>query len=235
MITCIRQNSTTRHMNNIVKHVLFDLDGTLVDTAPDLANALNRTLVNHGSQPLTFEAIRPSVSLGGVAMIKLGFNLDETDPSFNPLRNEFLTIYRDNLSHHSRLFPGMERVLTRLEQINASWGIVTNKPGWLTNPLMQTLQLDTRTDCIVSGDTLEFRKPHPAPLLHACELLQCKPEETLYVGDARRDIEAGANAGMTTLVAAYGYIDKTETPEHWGADGIINSPKELLSWVQADG
>ena len=222
-------------MNNIVKHVLFDLDGTLVDTAPDLAYALNRTLVNHGRQPLTFEAIRPSVSLGGVAMIKLGFDLDETDPGFNPLRNEFLTKYRDNLSQHSRLFPGMERVLTGLEQINASWGIVTNKPGWLTNPLMQTLQLDTRTDCIVSGDTLEFRKPHPAPLLHACELLQCKPEETLYVGDARRDIEAGANAGMTTLVAAYGYIDSTENPENWGADGLVNSPEEILSWVQADG
>lgn len=222
-------------MNNNVKHVLFDLDGTLVDTAPDLANALNQTLISHDRQPLPFETIRPTVSLGGVAMVKLGFKLDETDPDFTPLRNEFLAIYRDNLSHHSRLFPGMEQVLARLEEMNASWGIVTNKPSWLTNPLMQALRLDTRTGCIVSGDTLEQRKPHPAPLLHACELLRCQPEETLYVGDARRDIEAGVNAGMTTLVAAYGYIETTENPENWGADGLINYPQEILSWVRVDG
>ena len=218
-------------MNSNVRCILFDLDGTLVDTAPDLANALNRTLVNHGRQPLTFDAIRPSVSLGGVAMIKLGFNLDESDPDFTPLRNEFLAIYRDNLSHHSRLFPGMEQVLAGLDEINASWGIVTNKPGWLTNPLMEALHLDTRTDCIVSGDTLEQRKPHPAQLFHACELLQRVPAETLYVGDARRDIEAGVNAGMTTLVAAYGYIDTNENPENWGADGMVDSPEEIMAWV----
>lgn len=220
-------------MNNSVSCVLFDLDGTLVDTAPDLAYALNRALINHGRQALPFETIRPSVSLGGAAMVKLGFNLDETDPEFTPLRNEFLAIYRDNLSRRSRLFPGMERVLVRLEEMNVSWGIVTNKPGWLTNPLMQALQLDTRTACIVSGDTLEQRKPHPAPLLHACELLQSTPEETVYVGDARRDIEAGASAGMTTLVAAYGYIEISENPADWGADGLVDSPEEILSWVRA--
>ena len=220
-------------MNNNVNCVLFDLDGTLVDTAPDLAYALNRTLINHGRQALPFETIRPSVSLGGVAMVKLGFNLDETDPGFTPLRNEFLAIYRDNLSRHSRLFPGMEQVLVRLEEMNVSWGIVTNKPGWLTNPLMQALQLDTRTACIVSGDTLEQRKPHPAPLLHACELLQSAPEETVYVGDARRDIEAGASAGMATLVAAYGYIEVSENPADWGADGLVDSPEEILSWARA--
>ena len=221
-------------MNSNVRCILFDLDGTLVDTAPDLANALNRTLVNHGRQPLTYDAIRPSVSLGGVAMIKLGFNLDESDPDFTPLRNEFLAIYRDNLSHHSRLFPGMEQVLAGLDEIKASWGIVTNKPGWLTNPLMEALHLDTRTACIVSGDTLEQRKPHPAQLFHACELLQRVPAETLYVGDARRDIEAGVNAGMTTLVAAYGYIDTNENPENWGADGMIDSPEEIMAWVSPD-
>lgn len=222
-------------MNNNVSCVLFDLDGTLVDTAPDLADALNRTLIKHGREELPFGTIRPSVSLGGVAMVKLGFNLDETDPGFTPLRNEFLAIYRDNLSRHSRLFPGMEQVLVRLEEMNVSWGIVTNKPGWLTNPLMQALQLDTRTACIISGDTLEQRKPHPAPLLHACELLQSNPEDTVYVGDARRDIEAGASAGMTTLVAAYGYIDTSENPADWGADGLVESPEEILSWVRVNG
>ncbi len=222
-------------MSNGISCVLFDLDGTLVDTAPDMAHALNRTLVNHGRQPLAFEAIRPSVSLGGVALVKLAFNLDEADPELAPLREEFLAIYRDNLSRESRLFPGMEQVLDGLEGIDASWGIVTNKPGWLTNPLMQDLQLDARSGCIVSGDTLEQRKPHPAPLLHACELLQRNPEETVYVGDARRDIEAGASAGMTTLVAAYGYIDEAEDPEDWGADGLVESPEEILAWLRVNG
>ena len=219
-------------MNNSVRCVLFDLDGTLVDTAPDLANALNQTLANHGKQPLPFDAIRPSVSLGGAALVRSGFNLRETDPGFTPLRDEFLEIYRDNLAHHSCLFPGMEQVLSELEQKRVSWGIVTNKPAWLTDPLMQELELDARTDCIVSGDTLEHRKPHPAPLLHACDILKCVPEETLYVGDARRDIEAGTSAGMTTLVATYGYIDTADNPESWGADGLVDSPAEILAWIQ---
>ena len=226
---------TTAQPNNGIGCVLFDLDGTLVDTAPDMANALNRTLVNHGRQPLAFETIRPSVSLGGVALVKLAFELDEADPELDRLRKEFLAIYRDNLSRESCLFPGMELVLAGLEEISASWGIVTNKPAWLTNPLMQDLQLDARTGCIVSGDTLEQRKPHPAPLLHACELLQRNPGETVYVGDARRDIEAGASAGMTTLVAAYGYIDKADNPDDWGADGLVESPEEILSWVRVTG
>ena len=226
---------TTAQPNNGISCVLFDLDGTLVDTAPDMANALNRTLVNHGRQPLAFETIRPSVSLGGVALVKLAFELDEADPELDRLRKEFLAIYRDNLSRESCLFPGMELVLAGLEEISASWGIVTNKPAWLTNPLMQDLQLDVRTGCIVSGDTLEQRKPHPAPLLHACDLLQCNPGETVYVGDARRDIEAGASAGMTTLVAAYGYIDRADNPDDWGADGLVDSPEEILSWVRVNG
>lgn len=219
-------------MDNNVTNVLFDLDGTLVDTAPDMADALNRALANHGRRPLAFETIRPSVSMGGVALVKLAFGLDEAEPEFFRLRDEFLAIYRDNLSHHSRLFPGMEQVLAGLEEIDASWGVVTNKPGWLTNPLMEALQLDTRTGCIVSGDTLEHRKPHPAPLLHACELLQCNPGNTIYVGDDRRDVEAGTSAGMATLVAAYGYIGTGENPEDWGADGMVDHPEEILHWVQ---
>ena len=218
-------------MRNNIKHVLFDLDGTLVDTAPDLAFALNRTLAGRGREPLPFETIRPSVSLGGAALVKLGFGVDETDPEFSTLRNEFLDIYRDNLCTHSRLFPGMEQVLDRLDQCGMSWGIVTNKPAWLTDPLMQALQLDARTPCIVSGDTLEQRKPHPAPLLHACELLQCAPRETVYIGDDRRDVAAGMSAGMATLVACYGYIAVNEEPGDWGADGFIESPEDILAWV----
>ena len=220
-------------MRNNIRHVLFDLDGTLVDTAPDLAFALNRALVGRGRKPLPFETIRPSVSLGGAALVKLGFGLDMADPEFTPVRDEFLAIYRDNLSKHSRLFPGMELVLDRLEQTGVSWGIVTNKPAWLTDPLMQALQLDARTPCIVSGDTLEQRKPHPAPLLHACKLLQCEPRETVYIGDDRRDVAAGTSAGMATLVASYGYIAPDEEPLNWGADGFIDSPKDILPWIRA--
>ena len=220
-------------MRTKVRYVLFDLDGTLVDTALDMASALNQALATHGKPPLPFEKIRPVVSLGSAAMILAGFNITETATDFIPLRDEFLEIYRNNLTRHSRLFPGMEQVLAELEKNGSRWGIVTNKPGWLTRPLLQGLGLDTRTNCIVSGDTLNHRKPHPAPLLHACQLLNCAPNDTLYAGDARRDVEAGINAGMTTLVAAYGYIGAADDPESWGADGLINSPAEILRWINA--
>ena len=221
-------------MNNAINNVLFDLDGTLVDTAGDLAQALNRTLLNHGREALPHEAIRPYVSLGGMALVKLGFGPDRTEPEFDALREELLASYSDKLCQYSRLFPGMERLLDRLDETGVAWGIVTNKPGWLTNPLMQALQLDERAGCIVSGDTLEQRKPHPAPLLHACELLRRRPVSALYVGDARRDIEAGLSAGMTTLVAAYGYIGAGEDPATWGAHGYVNAPAEILPWIYPD-
>lgn len=216
------------------KHALFDLDGTLVDTAPDLADALNGTRANHGLPPLPFEAIRPTVSLGGAAMIQAGFGVAEADAGFIPLRDEFLALYRDGVARRSRLFPGMEQVLARLEENGVPWGIVTNKSGWLTTPLAQALGLAARARCIVSGDTVEQPKPHPAPLLHACKLLGCAPPEALYVGDAKRDMEAGRRAGMTTIVAAYGYIEAGENPADWQADGLIRHPAELLDWFGGD-
>ena len=216
------------------KRALFDLDGTLVDTAPDLADALNGTRADHGLPPLSFEAFRPTVSLGGAAMIRAGFGVAEADADFIPLRDEFLARYRDGLARRSRLFPGMERVLSRLEENGVPWGIVTNKPSWLTDPLAQALGLDARTRCIVSGDTVEQPKPHPAPLLHACKLLECAPQEALYVGDAKRDMEAGRRAGMTTIVAAYGYIEAGENPADWRADGLVHQPAEILDWIGWD-
>ena len=216
------------------KRALFDLDGTLVDTAPDLADALNRTRANHSLPPLPFEAIRPTVSLGGAAMIRAGFGVAEADPGFIPLRDEFLTLYREGVARRSRLFPGMEQVLARLEDNGVPWGIVTNKSGWLTTPLTQALGLAARARCIVSGDTVEQPKPHPAPLLHACKLLGCAPPEALYVGDAKRDMEAGRRAGMTTIVAAYGYIEAGENPADWQADGLVRHPAELLDWLGGD-
>jgi phosphoglycolate phosphatase len=214
-----------------IRTVLFDLDGTLLDTAPDLADALNAVLTEQGRTPLPFEQIRPVVSHGGIALIQLGFGLDRSDPGFEPLRQRLLAIYRDNLAVKTRLFAGMEKLLDEIEQRGLNWGIVTNKPGWLTEPLLQTLGLRERASCVVSGDTLEQRKPHPAPMLHACELAGSHPQQCVYVGDAERDIEAGRNAGMYTLVALFGYIQPQDTPESWQASALIDQPAEILDWL----
>ncbi|MBT7951074.1 MAG: HAD-IA family hydrolase [Gammaproteobacteria bacterium] len=213
------------------KNVLFDLDGTLADTAPDLAYALNLLLQEQGQLPLPLDVIKPSVSLGGIAMIKLAFDIDVDCPEFESLRNRFLEIYSTNIAKHTSLFDGMDKVLSMLESRQVPWGIVTNKPSWLTQPLMQELKLSERALCIVSGDTVEHSKPHPAPLLHACDLLACNAAQTLYVGDARRDVEAGNSAAMTTIIASYGYIDKNDDIESWGANGKVNTPLEILDWV----
>lgn len=213
-----------------VNHLLFDLDGTLVDTAPDLAFALNLLRQEQDMPPLEYLQIRSVVSLGGAAMIKLGFDRTAADPGFEALRQRFLELYRCNITRHTRLFPDMDHVLDALESDNHNWGIVTNKPGWLTTPLLEALKIDKRAKCIVSGDTLPFNKPRPEPLLHACKLMGCQPEETAYIGDARRDIEAGLNAGMTTVIAGYGYIEDGEAPDSWGADIIVKSPIEILEW-----
>lgn len=214
-----------------IRTVLFDLDGTLLDTAPDLADALNAVLMEQGRAPLPFEQIRPVVSHGGIALIQLGFGLDRSDPGFELLRQRLLAIYRDNLAVKTRLFTGMEKLLDAIEQRGLNWGIVTNKPEWLTEPLLQTLGLRERASCVVSGDTLEQRKPHPAPMLHACELAGSHPEQCVYVGDAERDIEAGRNAGMYTLVALFGYIQPQDVPENWQASALIAQPGEILDWL----
>jgi len=220
-----------RMTDNKVSNVLFDLDGTLADTAPDLAFALNTLLEEKGKATLPLDVIRPTVSLGGIAMVRLAFEIDEDSIEFNALKNRFLEIYRNNIATHTVLFEGVDEVLSCLDARQLSWGIVTNKSSWLTLPLMEELKLSERTPCIVCGDTVEHSKPHPAPLLHACELLQCRPEDTLYVGDARRDIEAGNSAAMTTLIANYGYIEKHEEPQTWGANGEVNTALEILDWV----
>jgi len=217
-----------------IRTILFDLDGTLLDTAPDLAAALNSVLEENRQPTLPFESIRPVVSHGGIALIKLGFGLQQDDPNFEPLRQRLLTVYRENISRHTTLFPGMETVLQTIEQRGLNWGIVTNKPGWLTDPLLKDLQLYDRAACVVSGDTLQERKPHPAPLLHACRLANSSPEQCLYVGDAQRDIEAGENAGMYTIVALFGYFTEDDQPQDWGATHIIDEPGELLAWLDND-
>ncbi len=215
-----------------IQTVLFDLDGTLLDTAPDLASALNAVLEQNGRPALPFERIRPVVSHGGRALIELGFGLAPSHPDFEPLRKQLLDHYLAHIADQTRLFPGMGEVLEHIEQSGRKWGVVTNKPGWLTDPLLDALDLRRRAAGIVAGDTLEERKPHPAPLLHACDLVGSRPGDCLYVGDAERDIEAGHHAGMATLVALFGYLMEQDRPETWGATALIRSPQELLDWIQ---
>lgn len=214
-----------------IKTVLFDLDGTLADTAPDLAGALNHVLKIHNYDPLPYKTIRPHVSHGGVALTTLGFGKEH--PEFDTLYQELLQYYQNNVANETTLFPGMNELLLELEQNNINWGVVTNKPAWLTNPLLDALNLTDRSSTVVSGDTLEQRKPHPAPILHACEQAGSKPSECIYIGDAARDIEAGNRAGMPSIIALFGYIAESDTPDSWGAHASINHPKEILSIINS--
>ena len=223
--------------NRKIQTVLFDLDGTFADTAPDLAHALNQTLTAHQQPTLKLEQIRPVVSHGGKALIELGFGLPDTHPDFEPLRQELLAFYLQDIALHTQLFGGIEALLTELHQLDINWGIVTNKPGWLTEPLMMSLmtshELTQRACSIVSGDTLEQRKPHPAPLLHAAQQCGVVPQSCLYIGDAERDIVAGKAAGMKTMVANYGYIETTDNPADWNADVYIEHPNKILNWIKS--
>ncbi len=211
--------------------VLFDLDGTFADTAPDLAYALNRVLESRGRPPRSLEEIRPHVSHGGQALIRFGFGLIPEDAEFSLLRQELLDIYQAHVDTHTRLFPGIEELLESLERSSIPWGIVTNKPARLTDPLMLGLGLNRRADCVVSGDTTAYSKPHPEPILHACRRIARPAEACLFVGDAQRDIEAGRAAGTRTLVALFGYLGEQDRPAAWGADGMIKHPLDILSWL----
>jgi len=219
-------------MNRKIQTVLFDLDGTLLDTAADLANALNAVLRLNKQPALPFEQIRPVVSHGGQALIELGFKLCPDHPEFAPLKNQLLDYYQSHIADRTTLFPGMSEVLDTIEQRGMNWGVVTNKPAWLTEPLMDALDLTRRASTIVSGDTVDERKPHPAPLLYACKIVGSKPDACLYIGDAERDITAGHKAGMFTLVAVFGYLMAEDEPENWGATALIQQPSDILKWLR---
>lgn len=221
-------------MSQLPHAVLFDLDGTLADTAPDLAYALNRTLEHYELPTLPYETIRPVVSHGGVALINLGFGISPETPGFEERRQFLLDTYVDNLCRETRLFPGMDAVLADLESKRLPWGIVTNKPAWLTDPLITAMQLQQRAGCVVSGDTCTNRKPHPQPILHACELLGREPTGTWYVGDAGRDMEAGRAAGCLTIGALYGYLHPQDPPDSWPSDLTIDHPSQLIDLLDDD-
>jgi phosphoglycolate phosphatase len=210
--------------------VLFDLDGTLLDTAPDMGAALNALRHECGRHPMPVEQIRPRVSHGSTGLLDLGFP-DADAAETERLRARFLALYSGMLAVNTRPFDGIERVLHALESGGLRWGVVTNKPGWLTDPLLERLDLARRSGCVVSGDTVAERKPHPLPLLHAARQLGLPPRDCIYVGDAERDILAGRAAGMCTIVATYGYIDASEDTGAWGADHAVAHPLELLDLI----
>ena len=211
-----------------MRGVFFDLDGTLLDTAPDLAFALNALLVEEHRDALPFDTIRPHVSHGAGALLRLGFGIDPEAGRGPALRKRFLDIYADNVARETRPFPGIIELLDALEQRELPWGVVTNKPGFLSEPLLAELALDARAACIVSGDTLPQRKPDPAPLLHAAALTGLAADDCIYVGDAERDVAAGRGAGMHTIAVRYGYTQADGDPDAWGASRVIDRPGEVL-------
>ena len=210
--------------------VLFDLDGTLVDTAPDMVSALQDLQQRHGFEPLEYAYGRSSVSNGAMGLLRIGFP-DSSEEQRQSLICEYIELYSARLAHKSMLFDGIDALLDKLDDGNCPWGVVTNKPTHLTEPLLEQLDVARRCVCIISGDTLEQRKPHPAPLLHACKLAGIAPAKSIYVGDAARDIEAGRAAGMGTIAAGYGYITAEDSPASWGADMTVSDTQELAQIV----
>ncbi|HMA11158.1 MAG TPA: HAD-IA family hydrolase [Steroidobacteraceae bacterium] len=214
-----------------IRAVLFDLDGTLLDTAPDLVRALNEVRREQGREPLPFTLARTQVSHGSSGLIRLGFPDLSGDP-LEALRLRLLEIYSLHLAVGTRLFDGCQQVLDYLAARAMPWGIVTNKPAFLTQPLLATLNLERLASCVVSGDTLPQRKPHPAPLQLAASQLKMAPAHCLYVGDAERDVQSARAAGMPVLVAHYGYLGPADDPEAWAPDGHIDSPLQILDYLQ---
>ena len=208
--------------------VLFDLDGTLVDTAPDLGLALNMQRERHGLPPLPQETIRPFASHGSRGLLGIGFDLTPEDARFPAMRDEYLDLYDQVFTRAPVLFDGIAGVLEVLESAGLQWGVVTNKPRRFTGRLMEALALDGRATSIVSGDDAARPKPYPDTLQLACELALCAPEDCIYIGDAERDIVAGHAAGMRTAVALWGYLDEHDQPESWNAEFMIATPRELL-------
>lgn len=212
--------------------VLFDLDGTLVDTAPDLIACLNESLAAHGFPEAAPASVRPLISHGALAMIKHCVTVEEA--LGQRMLNYMLDRYQNNIARHSRFFHGIAESLAAIEKQGLKWGVVTNKRMRFTQPLMAALQLNERAACVVSGDTTANSKPHPEPMLEACRQAGVSPRNCVYIGDAVHDIAAGRNAHMKTLAALYGYLNSDDQPDTWGADALIEHPQQLLQWIQAN-
>ncbi len=214
-----------------VKAVLFDLDGTFADTAPDLAAALNFVRAARNLPPLPLEVLRPQASHGSAGLLKVGMNVTPDSPDFEVLRDIFLNHYAGNICVHTKLFDGIAELVDECERRGILWGIITNKPKIYTLPLMQALGYADRASCLVSGDTCANAKPHREPMLRACEIINIAPEHCLYLGDDVRDMQAANAALMRGIIARYGYISEDAVLKTWNAHAIIGHPMELLTLI----
>lgn len=213
--------------------VLFDLDGTLVDTSADLIAALNHALTQHQFAEVAADGVKPYISYGAAAMIKhsVAATVDATVQA--DLLQSFLEYYQDNIATHSALFAGMDATLASIEALGLKWGVITNKRQRFTQPLLDALGLSQRAACIISGDSTPHSKPHPLPMLTGCEQAGVAAQECVYIGDASHDIAAGRAAAMKTLVATYGFLKPDDQPEQWGADLLVASPLHINDWIKA--
>lgn len=213
----------------MITTVLFDLDGTLLDTGPDIAHALNLLRAEHGLEPYPYPPIRACVSHGASAVLKCGFPPCDDPARFDALRKRFLDLYAENIAVHTAPFAGVDDALSTLDDRGIRWGVVTNKPAWLTDSLMDRIGYAARAACVVSGDTTPYSKPHPAPVLHGCGTMGVRPADALYVGDAERDVQAGRAAGLRTAVALFGYVTADDDPVAWGADHLLDAPADMIA------
>lgn len=207
--------------------ILFDLDGTLLDTAPDMAAALNRVRAEQGLEPLAFDAIRPHVSNGARGLLAIGLGITPEDEHYAELRERFLALYAEDLAVHTCLFPGLEALVDSLAQRALPWGVVTNKPGGLTRQLLEALEIAPAV--VVCGDDLTRAKPHPDPLLFAAGKLRLPPRAIWYIGDHERDVIAGNAAHMPTIAGRWGYLDGERPIESWGATQVIDRPEDIAA------
>jgi phosphoglycolate phosphatase len=212
--------------------VLFDLDGTLIDSAPDLAGAANALRADHGLPALPYEQLRPMVGAGARGMIGRAFGIAPGHAEFEPLRDAFLARYEMGMLERTRVFEGVSELLASIRDAGLAWGIVTNKASRFALPVVQGLGLLALSDTLVCGDTTAHAKPHPEPLWEAARRVGCAPEDCLYVGDDLRDVQAGRAAGMATIAVAWGYLGEGEAIEAWGADAVIERPDQLLNWLE---
>lgn len=212
----------------MTRAVFFDLDGTLADTAPDLGSALNALRAEEGLAALPLAHLRPYTSQGVRGLLRAGMDTLPEHPAYADFAERVLTHYQRDICKHTTLFAGMPELLAQLEARGLLWGIITNKHARFTHPLVKALAIDTRACCVVSGDTAARPKPAPDPLLHACQLTRLAAADCIYVGDDRRDIEAGRAAGMRTIAVRWGYLGVGDPIESWGADHIIEEPAEVL-------
>lgn len=216
----------------MISAVFFDFDGTLADTAPDLGHALNRQRAVRDLDPLPIEQIRIQASAGSRGLLELSFNIKPGDDGYVTMRDEFLDFYTERLCHDTCLFPGIEALLDQLDKYNLPWGVVTNKPARFTHPLIRQLGLQ-RAACVVCGDETVHTKPHPEPLLVACERTGVAPSDCIYLGDDLRDVKASLAAGMEPIIARYGYLGNGQPPDTWGARHMIDHPHDLLAYIQS--